>query len=143
MRPASGPLDGEELSRWRTEADSALRAAISQVDLGLHNWACFLAEQAGQLSVKGLLAGVGRPSWGHDLVRLGEEAGAAMQENWPTSLGPALRRLSRHYITTRYPDAVPAGTPGGHYGPEDSQQALADAHSVLESVDRAWAAITS
>jgi HEPN domain-containing protein len=139
----SVPLDGEELSRWRTEAASALRAATSQVDLGLHNWACFLAEQASQLAVKGLLAGIGKPSWGHDLVRLGDEAAAALPGNWPSSLLPALRRLSRHYITSRYPDAVPAGTPGGHYGPEDSRQALDDARSVLEAVDGAWTVISS
>lgn len=64
----SAPLDGEEQARWRAEVSSALRAATSQVDLGFHNWACFLAEQASQLSVKGLLAGIGRPSWGHDIT---------------------------------------------------------------------------
>lgn len=137
---ATAPLDSDELARWRTEALSALRAATSQIDLGLHNWACFLAEQASRLAVKGLLAGVGQPSWGHDLVRLGEQARAAV--GWPQSIGPALRRLSRHYITSRYPDAVPAGTPGSHYGTEDSHQALTDARSVLEAVDQAWAAIS-
>ncbi|MDQ2728255.1 MAG: HEPN domain-containing protein [Actinomycetota bacterium] len=141
MAPA--PLDSEEFDRWRIEARSALRAASSQVGLGLHNWACFLAEQASQLAVKGLLAGIGQPTWGHDLVRLGDEARSALEDGWPGRLDPALRRLSRHYITSRYPDAVPSGTPGGHYGPEDSEQALADAGAVLGAVDRAWADMSS
>jgi HEPN domain-containing protein len=131
------PVDEDEFGRWRREADRALRHAELAADEGLHNWACFAAEQGAQLAVKALLHGIGRAPWGHDLVALGAAlatAGLAVTE--PVS--DALLRLARHYMPARYPDTHPAGSPGERYGAADSRQALADARSVLELVDRAW-----
>jgi HEPN domain-containing protein len=131
------PLDEEEFQRWREEADRALAGARLQADAGLSNWACFAAEQAAQLALKGLLHGLGRAPWGHDLVRLGELAVAAGLEP-PEETTDALRRLGRHYIPARYPDAHPSGPPGMHYGPADSAEALRDSTGVLAFVDRTW-----
>jgi HEPN domain-containing protein len=130
------PVDRDEFARWRTEADAALRGARLQADALLHNWACFAAEQAAQLGVKGLLHGLGRGPWGHDLVRLGEQLAAV--DDVPDAVLDALRRLSRHYIPARYPDAHPSGPPGMHDGKSDSAEALADAASVLGLVDATW-----
>ncbi|HXF98196.1 MAG TPA: HEPN domain-containing protein [Gaiellaceae bacterium] len=135
MRDA--PRDEEEFARWRAEAERALAAARVQAEAGLHNWACFAAEQAAQLAVKALLHGLGRGPWGHDLVRLGEraaEAGAA----FPPEVLDAMRRLGRHYIPARYPDAHPSGPAAAHYAEADAAEALADAEAVLGAVDRAW-----
>ena len=131
------PLDRDEFTRWRTEADRALRHGQLAADDGLHNWACFSAEQAAQLAVKALLHGIGRGPWGSDLVGLGDElatAGLAV----PEAERDALRRLGRHYMPARYPDAHPAGSPGGHYGAADSTQAFEDARAVFDLVDGAW-----
>jgi HEPN domain-containing protein len=130
-------LDAEEYRRWRTEADRALQGARIQADAGLHNWACFAAEQAAQLAAKGLLHGLGRAPWGHDLVRLGEmlrETGL----DPPERIADATRRLSRHYIPARYPDAHPLGPPGDHYGAADAEEALSDAGRFIAFVDEAW-----
>ena len=132
----SPPVDHDEFARWRTEADAALRAARLQVDGDLHNWACFAAEQAAQLAVKGLLHGLGVGPWGHDLVRLGEQLATVAEV--PGGVADALRRLSRHYIPARYPDAHPSGPPGMHYAASDSAEALADAGRVLDHVDATW-----
>lgn len=108
-------LDEAEFHRWRAEADNAMEGARLQREGGVFNWACFSAEQAGQLALKAVLHGVGQGPWGHDLVRLGEmlrEAGIAVSDD----VQAALRRLSRHYIPARYPDAHPSGTPSTHYG---------------------------
>lgn len=133
----SAPLDAEEFGRWRAEADRALGGARLNEGGELHNWACFLAEQAALLALKGLLHGLGRAPWGHDLVRLGELAREASIE-LPDDVAAALRRLSRHYIPARYPDAHPSGPPGPHYGASDAREALADAGRVVDFVDRAW-----
>jgi len=130
-------LDRAEFDRWRREADRALEGARVQAGAGLHNWACFAAEQAGQLALKALLHGLGRGPWGHDLVRLGEMARAAGLEV-PEEVAATLRRLGRHYIPSRYPDAHAAGPPSAHYGPEDAREAIADAERVLAYVDRTW-----
>ncbi len=130
--------DEEEFDRWRAEADRALAGARVQAAAGLHNWACFAAEQAAQLAVKALLHGLGRGPWGHDLVRLGESVASAGLEV-PLAALDAMRRLGRHYIPARYPDAHASGPASAHYGERDAREAIADAELVLGFVDRSWA----
>lgn len=134
------PLDETEYSRWRAEADRALHGARLQAREGLHNWACFAAEQAAQLAVKGLLHGIGRGAWGHDLVYLGEMLGDG-GITVSSEVGGRLRRLGRHYIPARYPNAHPAGPAGAHYGDADSTEAIEDAEEVFRFVDGAWEAL--
>ncbi len=134
------PLDRDEFRRWREEAGRALEGAELQTRAGLSNWACFLAEQGAQLALKGLLHGLGRGPWGHDLVRLSEMAAEAGLQP-PPAVADAIRRLSRHYIPSRYPDAHSAGPPATHYGAVDAEEALRDAASVLAFVDEAWEAL--
>lgn len=136
-------LDHDEFDRWRQAAADARRSVRLQGDADLHNWACFLAEQAGQLGVKGLLRGMGSSAWGHDLVELGQALGEELDEPLEDDLKAALQRLSRHYIPARYPDAHRSGSPGGHYGPQDTRQASADADLLLEFVDSTWAALVA
>lgn len=131
-------LDRSEFERWQQAADDALAGAAAQRDADLHHWACFLAEQAAQLAMKGLLHGLGAPAWGHDLVDLGERVRSALNEELPDAVAASLRRLSRHYVASRYPDAHPAGAPGSHYGAEDAQQAVADAERVISEARSAW-----
>lgn len=133
----AGPRDEPEFDRWRAEADRALVGARVQADAGLHNWACFAAEQAAQLATKALLHGLGRGPWGHDLVRLGELAEAA-GVGFPPDVLDAMRRLGRHYIPARYPDAHPSGPAAAHYAEADSAEAIRDAEAVLRAVDEAW-----
>jgi HEPN domain-containing protein len=131
------PLDLYEFRRWRGEADRALEGARLQAGGGLHNWACFSAEQASQLAVKGLLHGLGRGPWGHDLDQLGAMVGDA-GVRLPESITDAMHRLTRHYIPARYPDAHPGGEPGEHYGAADADQAMTDARAIIEFVDHTW-----
>jgi len=108
-----------------------------QAEAGIHNWACFSAEQAAQLAMKALLHGLGRGPWGHDLLRLGEmaeEAGIVL----PDALADAIERLARHYIPARYPDAHAAGSPAARYGHRASEEALSDGERVLAFVDGTW-----
>jgi HEPN domain-containing protein len=131
-------LDASEFARWREAAEVALRGAQVQAAAHLHNWACFLAEQGAQLAMKGLLHGIGAGAWGHDLVQLAESLGTATGDAVPRAISAAARRLSRHYIPARYPDAHPSGTPAAHYGSEDSAEALADLSLVLQFTDDLW-----
>ena len=131
------PIDDEEYRRWRAEAERALHGARLQAREGLHNWACFAAEQAAQLALKGLLHGIGGGPWGHDLVHLG---GMAAERGIPISadIADRMRRLGRHYIPARYPDAHPSGTAGSHYGEADAAEAIGDAEEIFRFVERTW-----
>jgi HEPN domain-containing protein len=130
-------VDRREFERWRGEAGRALRQAQVSREAGLHNWACFSAEQGAQLAVKALLHGLGRGPWGHDLDALGRDLVAAGLEV-PEDARVAMERLSRHYMAARYPDTLPGGAPGERYRPEEADQAIADAERVLALVDGGW-----
>jgi HEPN domain-containing protein len=136
-------LDRDEFERWRKAAAGAQRSAELQATSEQHNWACFLAEQSAQLALKAILHGLGIGAWGHDLVTLGDRLQAAAEDLPTEPIGAALRRLSRHYIPARYPDAHPSGPPESYYGREDVQSALADLQLILANVDRLWAALSS
>lgn len=130
-------VDEEEFGRWREEAERALAGARVQAEAGIHNWACFSAEQAAQLAVKGLLHGMARGPWGHDLPRLGNMLVEAGLDVSADALD-RMRRLGRHYIPARYPDAHASGPAGAHYGAADSAEALDDAKTLLALVDGIW-----
>lgn len=133
-------FDEPEYARWRSEADRALQGARVQANAGLHNWACFAAEQSAQLALKGLLHAVGKGPWGHDLVSLAalaQDGGISV----PGAVVDATRRLGRHYIATRHPDAHAAGPPGPHYGETDARDAIDDAQTIIALVDDAWRAL--
>lgn len=131
------PLDDDEFGRWQDAAARALAAADVQRGAGFHEWACFLCEQAAQLSVKGLLHGLGLGAWGHDLSALVARVPSDL-DGWPAAHQREAERLSRFYIPTRYPDAVPGAIPGVRFDAEDSSSALADARSILDSVQAGW-----
>ena len=133
-------VDVPEYERWVAAAVDAGSSAEAQRAHGAFHWACFLAEQAAQLAMKGLLHGVGAGAWGHDLADLTSRAqtlGLAV----PESVRDAALRLSRHYIAARYPDAHPSGTPGGHFSRSDADTAIEDLRTVQEFVTSQWASL--
>ena len=133
------PLDQPEFARWRAAADRAAGAASAQAAAGFFEWACFLFEQGAQLAVKGILHGVGAGAWGHDLSALVAAAAPAVGPAWPADLGAPAERLSRFYIATRYPDAVPGGVPGDRFTADDAASAESDARRLFAAVDDVWA----
>lgn len=133
-------LDEEEFSRWREAAASSLRMVGIAREAGEHHHACFHAGQASQQALKALLHGAGEPgrAFGHNLAALVEAATDVVGGGPGDSVLDAIARLSRHYLPTRYPDAVPAGTPAQHYRRADADQAEVDAGLVMAFVDAAW-----
>ena len=131
-------LDVTEFSRWQDQAASATSVARMASEAGHYEWACFLAEQAAQVALKGLLHGVGAEAWGHDLTVLAQRATQVLGPLWPADLAGPAARLSRHYIPARYPDAHPSGPPSTHYLASDAEQALADMARLMGAVADAW-----
>lgn len=137
------PLDEAEHERWRAHADEELRAAAHNADGGFHHVAVLHAEQAAQCALKALLRGIGRSEQarGHDLLRLADEVAANAALEVDDELRQGLSTLARDYLPSRYPDALPGGTPSGHYGVRDAGRAIATAEDVLAAVDAAWTAL--
>lgn len=137
------PLDQVEYDRWFRTAHSNRVAAAREADAGAHHIACMLAEQAAQCALKGLLHGIGaaRDAYGHGLVGLSDRVVAHVETQLEPSLRAALQRLTQLYLPSRYPDALPEGSPTETYGPEHSTQALTDADAAMTFVEETWKAI--
>ena len=133
------PLDKTEFERWRHTATRALEGARAQDRAGVHEWACFMCEQAAQLAVKALLHGVGRGPWGHSLFELARSLEKDFEV--PGNVLAALDALDRYYIQTRYPDAHSGGAVAARYGADAATTALAQATEVLDWVDDTWRAL--
>lgn len=134
-------LDDPEFERWRTSAARAGEAAAVQAEAGYFEWSCFLREQSAQLVVKALLHGIGAGGWGHDLAALVARAAEVIGPEWPADLAGPAERLSRFYLPTRYPDAIPGGTPAERFGAQDAADTAADAALIFDAVDRIYAAL--
>ncbi|MGH3665285.1 MAG: HEPN domain-containing protein [Egibacteraceae bacterium] len=133
-------FDANEYERWVQTARDHLDVARHDAAGGFSSAAVLQSEQAAQCALKALLHGAGQAqaARGHGLLSLadacGHWAGLVVDEEERRILG----RLARDYLTTRYPDALPEGTPMAHYGEEDAERAVIVASRVLERVASAW-----
>ena len=116
---------------WLRQAELDLAAARDLSATAHYEWACFLCQQAAEKGVKALHESQGIEAWGHAIVGL-----LAGVEEVPDEVLDAGRVLDRHYIPTRYPNTHPAGAPGDMYTARDAEQALGDAETVLDHVQR-------
>lgn len=126
-------LDVVEFDRWMSQADHNLASAERDERDGDYAWACFKAQQAAEIATKGLLLGLGQPAFGHSVLRLLQRI-AALQIAVPQAIFESAKRLDRHYIPTRYPNAYPSASPFEFYNASDAEQALDDAEKVIAFV---------
>lgn len=117
--------------RWLLQAEHDFEQAKKSAADGSFAYAAFFSEQAAQKALKAFLFKSGRRSIViHSVAALAREA---------SELEPAFqplmdngRRLDRHYLASRYPDALPEpATPFESYSREDAQEALAAAEEYL------------
>lgn len=115
---------------WLAQAERDLEHARESAVAGRHEWACFAAQQAGEMAVKALHLWLKREGWGHVVRRLLEELPRDISV--PAELVESARVLDAYYVPTRYPNGHPAGAPGEHYGPLQSREAIAHAGQIVE-----------
>lgn len=127
-----------EARRWIHQARADVGDARVLAEHGSAATACFLAQQAAEKALTGMLYASGSDMvLGHSVAALCE----AVAERFPAS-APDCRRwasLDQYYIPTRYPDALPGGIPADVYTPAQAGEAIATATEVLAFADRAAA----
>ena len=126
-------FDEDEFKRWLEQAEHTLRSASSDLKSGDYNWACFKSQQAGEYSVKALLRGLGKPAFGHSILKLVKEL-KETGVSAPEELESFARSLDRHYVPPRYPNAYPAGSPFEFYDARVAQEAIESAERLLEFI---------
>ena len=122
---------------WISQALRDLEQARDSKQAGRHEWACFAAHQAAEKAVKALHLHRGQEAWGHVVTRLlGELPADARPEN---ELVERARVLDTFYVPARYPNSHSEGAPFEHYGPLQSEEAIAYAGAIVEFVRRQMA----
>ena len=133
-------LDTAEYERWLRTSRRNLGLADVALQAGYHEGAVLHAEQAAQCALKGLLHGVGQQAKarGHGLVQLAAACSDLVGLDVDQELVSGLRDLATTYLSSRYPDALPEGTPEDHFDETRAHGALAVARRALSVVEEHW-----
>nr|MBO2487387.1 DNA-binding protein [Bacillota bacterium] len=124
--------------RWLATAKQDLETARWLRGGEYFNTACFQAQQAAEKALKAFLFWQGeRGVRGHATFELLNRC-VEFRPEFET-LRQHCRVLDRHYIPTRYPDALPDNTPYEAFGPEDADDAIRRAEVILQAVQEAMA----
>ena len=92
---------------------------------------CFISQQAGEKVIKACLYATGkRRVIGHSLFEMVVEL-IDIEKGFEAIIDSA-KRLDRFYITTRYPNGLPGGSPFQVYSLSDLQTAFEDVSSIFK-----------
>jgi HEPN domain-containing protein len=119
---------------WLDQAKANLEHAKRSLQYGDYAWACFAAQQAAGMAVKGLHMKLGQIAWGHSLLDLLE--GLPEDVIPPQEFLEKVKVLDKYYIPTRYPNAHPAGPAYRYYTEEEATEAIGLAEEVLGFCER-------
>ncbi len=121
----------KQSERWLRQAEYDLKEAKRSLGAKSYAYAAFFAEQSAQKSLKAFLIYSGQRyvnvhSVG-ELARLSAE-----KDKRFSSLIESGKILDRHYLATRYPDALPEpAIPAESYILEDAEEAVKIAENIL------------
>jgi HEPN domain-containing protein len=118
---------------WWRQARHDMEAARQNAALGIHDWACFMSQQAAEKGIKSLVQQLGGDAWGHSIRELLELL--PPQITVPAAVREAAPLLDRCYIPTRYPNGIDAGAPADTYGAKDAEAAIRLCETVLRFVE--------
>ena len=122
----------KESRRWYLQAKDDFKFVEWVLKEGVFfDKGCFLAQQAGEKVVKACLYATGRRRViGHSLFEMVGDL-TRIEEKFKEISEPA-KRLDRFYITTRYPNGLPGGSPFQLYSQSDLQSAFDDISRIFE-----------
>lgn len=118
---------------WWSQAVRNLKFAEEGIIGEWHEWACFAAHQAAEMAVKAIYIHLGSQPKGRVVSRLLKELPGSICAD--EEVVEAAKVLDTFYIPTQYPDSHAEGAPYEHYGPLQSQGAIACATRVLKFVE--------
>jgi HEPN domain-containing protein len=120
----------ERSSDWLAQARRDLEHARSDLDGNFYEWACFSAQQAAEKALKAVFQERGAVAWGHSVADLLRELKST--EPAATELMERALELDKSYIMARYPDAHPAGFPGGRYTRAEAERLISHGEALVE-----------
>ncbi|GAB4373285.1 MAG: HEPN domain-containing protein [Spirochaetales bacterium] len=116
---------------WFKQAQDDLCWAEDTFKAGHFAQTCFITQQVGEKALKAVALYRGYTQIkSHSIL----EIARALEVNG--EIERIAKRLDQYYISTRYPDAFPAGAPFEYYTEEQASEALAFARRLLELTGR-------
>ena len=98
-------MDRKAAEKWLRKAERFEEEARDNLEKNRYDLACFSAQQASELRLKGLLIALtGARPYTHILTELAEAIKAAGVDV-PSHVEGCCRTLEEHYLQARYPDA--------------------------------------
>ena len=122
----------KESLRWYLQAKDDFKFVEWVLKEGMFfDKGCFLSKQAGEKVIKACLYASGkRRVFGHSLFEMMDEL-SKIEEDFKKISEPA-KRLDRFYITTRYPNGLPGGSPFQLYSLSDLETAFTDLAMIFD-----------
>ncbi|MFW9881052.1 MAG: HEPN domain-containing protein [Candidatus Thorarchaeota archaeon] len=125
----------ERTINWITEANWDLENAKILFKNDRFNTVVFHCQQAAEKAVKALLYYNNINGWGHSIHSLLEKYKELRKSNFDDIESTALS-LDKHYITTRYPDALPNIAPHKAYNKQEAELAINQAERIISFVNK-------
>jgi HEPN domain-containing protein len=120
----------ERSKDWMDQAEGDLEHAKSDKEHGYHNWACFSAQQSAGKALKAVFQKLGAEAWGHSVADLLKEL--SKKYNISEELEEGALELDKAYIPTRYPNALPSGSPRNRYTKQEARRLIQHAEKILK-----------
>jgi HEPN domain-containing protein len=120
----------ERSGDWMEQAKYDLDHALSDMERGYQDWACFSAQQSAEKAVKSVFQKMGAEAWGHSVADLLEEL--SKSHGLPEKLRDLALELDKAYIPTRYPNAHPSGSPHSRYTRDEAKRLTEYAAKIVE-----------
>lgn len=122
-----------EAKRWLKQAERTLETAQWNLEGGFYEEVCFLSQQAAEKSLKAYLYSKGRRTlMTHSTFELVREC-MKFSKDFSDLIGYC-RSLDKHYLPTRYPNAIPGGAPYEIYTKQDSKESIMQTEKILKTV---------
>jgi HEPN domain-containing protein len=125
----------ERIANWLEEAKWDLENANILFKNDRFNTVVFHCQQAAKKAVKALLYHNKINGWGHSIHSLLEKYKDIKNKNFDDIERLALS-LDKHYITTRYPDALPNIAPHKAYNRQEAELAINQAKDIIDFVNK-------
>jgi HEPN domain-containing protein len=119
----------ERSADWMDQAEGDLEHARSDLKGGFYDWACFSSQQAAEKALKAVFQKLGAEAWGHSVADLLEEL--SKSRRIPEELMDLALELDKVYISARYPNAHPSGSPRKRYTKNEAQRIVEYAGRIV------------